>query len=375
MQKAWTPPVRLVFGAATLLGIFSTLQAYRLTALNINDKMNVDVARLLALNLAYWYVPAALTSPVFRLAHRFRIDTCGWLQALTVHALAALMFSVLHLASMMGVRALLWPGRMFRAYASWTSLQDMYLRNLDWALMTYSTIVGLSYALGYYQESQARAIGAANLEARLAQARLRTLEAELHPHFLFNTLHAISTLVHTQPDAADRMISRLSDLLRITFSRSDAACVPLHEELEFLQKYLEIEQTRFQDRLTVEYEIDPETLDAEVPRLILQPLVENAIKHGVAPRPGPGRIAIGSRTENNQLHLTVRDNGAGLSSAARAGLHDGVGLSNTRNRLECLYGRAHALNFIESGEGLSVEMCLPFHHLSAGAEETATQVA
>jgi two-component system, LytTR family, sensor kinase len=375
MEKAWTPPVRLVFAAATLLGIFSTLQAYRLTALNINDKMNVDVWRLLLLNLAYWYVPAALTSPIFRIARRFRIDSSGRVHALTVHALAALTFSVLHLASMMGVRALLWPGRIFRAYASWTSLQDMYLRNLDWALMTYSTIVGLSYALGYYQESQARAIGAANLEARLAQARLRTLEAELHPHFLFNTLHAISTLVHTQPDAADRMISRLSDLLRITFSRSGAACVPLHEELEFLQKYLEIEQTRFQDRLTVEYEIDPETLDAEVPRLILQPLVENAIKHGVAPRTGPGRIAIGSRTERNQLHLTVRDNGAGLSSTARAGLHGGVGLSNTRDRLECLYGTAQALDFFESADGLSVEMRLPFRHASAATEEAATQVA
>jgi signal transduction histidine kinase len=376
VQKTWTPPVRIVFGAATLLGIFSTLQAYRLTALNINDKMDIEVWRLLVLNLAYWYVPAALTGIIFRLAQRFRVDTTGWPRALSIHAAAAVAFSVIHLGAMIGVRALLWPGRLFPGYGSWTSfVQRIYLTNLDWALMTYSAIVGLSYALGYYRESQARAIGAANLEARLAQARLRTLEAELHPHFLFNTLHAISTLVHTQPEAADRMISRLSDLLRITFSRSEAACVPLHEELEFLQKYLEIEQTRFQDRLTVEYDIDPETLDAEVPRLILQPLVENAIKHGVAPRPGPGRIAIGSRSENQQLQLTVRDNGAGLSSTARAGLHDGVGLSNTRNRLECLYGSAHALNFIESGEGLSVEMRLPFHHLSAAAEETATQVA
>ena len=160
--------------------------------------------------------------------------------------------------------------------------------NLDWALMTYAAIVGLSYALGYYRESQARALKAAQLETSLAEARLKTLEAELHPHFLFNTLHAISSLIHTQPDSADRMISRLSDLLRITFARSGAARVPLQEELEFLQKYLEIEQTRFQDRLTVKFEIDPETLDAEVPRLILQPLVENAIKHGVAPRSGPG---------------------------------------------------------------------------------------
>ena len=119
---------------------------------------------------------------------------------------------------------------------SWPSfLQRQYLTNLDWALMTYSAIVGVSYALGYYRESQTRALKAAHLETRLVEARLKTLEAELHPHFLFNTLHAISTLVHSNPDGADKMISRLSDLLRITFGQSGAARVPLQEEIEFLQ--------------------------------------------------------------------------------------------------------------------------------------------
>ncbi|MCA1560127.1 MAG: histidine kinase [Acidobacteria bacterium] len=174
------------------------------------------------------------------------------------------------------------------------------------------------------------------------EARLRTLEAELHPHFLFNTLHAISTLVHTKPDAADRMISRLSDLLRITFDRSGAPRVSLQEELEFLQKYLEIEQTRFQDRLTVKFDIEPDTLDAEVPRLILQPLVENAIKHGVSPRSAPGLVRISARRSEGTLHLEVSDDGVGLSPGGRARLHTGVGLSNTRARLECLYRRRHA---------------------------------
>jgi signal transduction histidine kinase len=376
MQKTWTPPVRIVFGVATLLGILSTLQAYRLITLNIKDKMDIEVWRLMVLNLAYWYVPAALTGTIFRIAHRFRVDTTGWPKTLAVHASAAVTFSVIHLAGMISVRALLRPGRSFPGYGSWTSfVQGIYFTNLDWALMTYSAIVGLSFALGYYRESQARALGAANLEARLAQARLRTLEAELHPHFLFNTLHAISTLIHTQPDAADRMISRLSDLLRITFSRSDAAVVPLHEELEFLQKYLEIEQTRFQDRLTVEFDIDPDTLDAAVPRLILQPLVENAIKHGVAPRTAPGRIAIVSCLEADRLCLQVRDNGVGLSSAARAGEHHGVGLSNTRDRLECLYGVSQQLDLVESGDGLTVQIHLPFRSVAAGSDDAAIRVA
>lgn len=375
MQTAWTPPARFVFGAATLLAVFSTLQAYRLTTLNITEEMNIDVWRLLALNLAYWYVPATLTSTIFRIAHRFPLDAPGWPRTVMVHALAAVGLSILHLGAMIGMRAILWPAKMFFSYGSWTSaVQRIYLMNLDWALMTYSAIVGASYALTYYRESRARAIRAAHLETRLAQARLKTLEAELHPHFLFNTLHAISTLVHTQPDSADRMISRLSDLLRITFSRSEAACVTLHEELEFLQKYLEIEQTRFQDRLTVDYGIDPDTLDAEVPRLILQPLVENAIKHGVSPQMGPGVVSIGSRRDGDLLYLTVRDNGVGLTGGTRARLQGGVGLSNTRDRLECLYGSDQSLNFLASDPGLTVEMRLPFHRILPG-DESRTRVA
>jgi two-component system, LytTR family, sensor kinase len=379
MQKAWTPPVRLVFGAATLLGIFSTLQAYRLTTLNIKDPMNIEVWRLLVLNLAYWYVPAALTSPIFRIAHRYPIESGRWPRALGAHALGIAAFSLLHLACMIGLRVALWPATFLESYPTWPDfyrfLQRILLTNLDWALMTYSAIVGLSYALGYYRESQARALKAAQLEASLAEARLQTLESELHPHFLFNTLHAISSLIHTRPDAADRMISRLSDLLRITFARSGAARVPLQEELEFLQKYLEIEETRFQDRLSVKYEIDPDTLDAEVPRLILQPLVENAIKHGVAPRSGPGTICISARRDGGDLRLEVRDNGVGLSGGARAKLHGGVGLTNTRARLECLYGAAHTLEFSEGAPGLTVKLRFPFHRVPSGADEAAARVA
>jgi two-component system, LytTR family, sensor kinase len=379
MQKAWTPPVRLVFGAATLLGIFSTLQAYRLTTLNIKDPMNIEVWRLLVLNLAYWYVPAALTSPIFRIAHRYPIESGRWPRALGVHALGIAAFSLLHLACMIGLRVALWPATFLESYPTWPDfyrfLQRILLTNLDWALMTYSAIVGLSYALGYYRESQARALKAAQLEASLAEARLQTLESELHPHFLFNTLHAISSLIHTRPDAADRMISRLSDLLRITFARSGAARVPLQEELEFLQKYLEIEETRFQDRLSVKYDIDPDTLDAEVPRLILQPLVENAIKHGVAPRSGPGTICISASRDGGDLRLEVRDNGVGLSGGARAKLRGGVGLTNTRARLECLYGAAHALEFFEGAPGLTVKLRFPFQRVPSGSDEAAARVA
>ena len=377
MERGWAPPARWIFAAATLLGLFSTLQAYRLTSLDVTRPSPLTVYQLLALNLTYWYVPATLTPTIFRLAARFRLDSAHWLRSLAIHALSAWTFSLVHAVAMMGVRALLWPGGGKPPTVSWGLYsQRMYLTNLDWALMTYSAIVGLSYALRYYRESQDRAVRAAHLETRLVEARLRTLEAELQPHFLFNTLHAISTLVHSNPESADRMISRLSDLLRLTFDRSGAAGVSLQEELEFLQKYLEIEQTRFQDRLTVRFQIDPDTLDAEVPKMILQPLVENAIKHGVSPRPGPGLVEVSTERRGALLVLRVRDNGVGLSPVARERLTSGVGLSNTRDRLECLYGAAHRLEFSERGGGLTVEMEIPFQRASGvPAGEAASCVA
>lgn len=370
MQKVWTPPLRLVFGAATALGLFSALQAYRLSTLTIRDGMSVEAWRLLLLNLAFWYVPAAITPLIFRLSDRHKLEGGGWARAFAAHAVAVAAFSVIHVACMIGARMLLWPDAGYPATMPFTTyVQRQYLTNLDWVLMTYAAIAALAYAVGYQRESQGRAVKAAHLEARLAEARLKTLESELHPHFLFNTLHAISTLIHVQPDAADRMISRLSDLLRITFARSGAARIPLHEELEFLQKYLEIEQTRFQDRLTVSYDVNPDTLDAEVPRMILQPLVENAIKHGIAPKKAPGFIRIIAAREGDALRLEVCDDGVGLSGSARARLHGGVGLSNTRDRLECLYGTGHTLEFLEGGEGLSVRMCFPFSRAGAGIDE------
>jgi LytS/YehU family sensor histidine kinase len=153
---------------------------------------------------------------------------------------------------------------------------------------------------------------ASQLEARLAQAQLQALKMQLQPHFLFNTLHAISALVHKDVEAADRMLARLSDLLRLALESAGVQEVPLKQELEFLERYLEIEQTRFQDRLTVRMEIAPEALDALVPNLIMQPLVENAIRHGIAPRATPGKIEITAMLADGQLHFHIRDDGPGI---------------------------------------------------------------
>jgi two-component system LytT family sensor kinase len=379
MRKVWTPPWRWVFGVATALGVFSTLQAYRLTLVNLAPGEQLEsghAAKLLVLNLAYWYIPAVMIPAVVHVARRFPLDEAGRrAHAILAHITGALTFAALDFAGMMGARFLLWDNAGKWYGATWAQfLQRRLFEQLDWSLMVYALIVGASHAIAFYHESQQRKLASAQLETRLMEARLKTLEAELHPHFLFNTLHAISTLVHRDPESADRMISRLSDLLRITFDRSGEAKVSLKEEIEFLQKYLDIEQTRFQDRLTVNVRIDPDALDGEVPRMILQPIVENAIKHGITSRKGGDRIQITAGRAGDRLWMQVHDNGGGLQVRTLRALRTGVGLSNTRARLDCLYGRHYRLEFSDTHGGLAVLIEIPFQR-AVPASPAAFRVA
>ena len=182
---------------------------------------------------------------------------------------------------------------------------------------------------------------------------------QLNPHFLFNCLHSISSLMHQDVEGADRMITQLGDLLRAALANSDTQEVPLRQELDFLRRYLEIEQTRFGDRLAVIMEIAPDTLDAQVPNLILQPLVENAIRHGIEPHAKAGRVELRARRQDGSLALEVQDSGAGLRAGASA--NEGVGLSNTRARLRELYGASHQFELQDASDGgLRVRLRIPF---------------
>jgi len=376
MRKLWTPPWPWVFGVATALALFSFLQAYRLTLINMKPGMSIEAGKLLVLNLALWYVPAMLMPVVVSAARRFPFDTGQTLRAIFAHGAGALAFAAANFVALTGVRFLLWTNGGKWSGATWSQyFQRRIFEQLDWSLMVYGVIVGVSHAIAYYHESQERKLKAAQLETRLVEARLKTLEAELHPHFLFNTLHAISTLVHRDPENADRMISRLSDLLRITFDRSGEPKVTLKDEIDFLQKYLDIEQTRFQDRLTVSVKIDPEALDGEVPRMILQPIVENAIKHGIAGRNGGDHVQVTAGKEGERLWMQVRDNGGGLQVRTLKALRTGVGLSNTRARLDCLYGRHYRLEFSDRNGGLSVLIEIPFQRVSTAGAPAAFRVA
>jgi two-component sensor histidine kinase len=379
MRKAWMPPTRWIIGVIAFLAVSSTLQAWRLSALAPKPEAmdRIDLAKLFLLNSAYWTVPALCLPAIVAIARRFRFDDGHRFIAFAVHFVSAGAFALVRQMAMISVRLLLWPDAAFKMPSTpWgVYFQRQLLNDLDWCIMVYGVIVGVSHAVAYYHESQDRKLKQAHLETRLVEARLKTLEAELHPHFLFNTLHAISTLVHRDPEAADRTISRLSDLLRITFDRSGEPRISLKDEIEFLQKYLEIEQTRFQDRLTVRVEIDPEALDGEVPRLILQPLVENAIKHGIGHRSEGGFVQITAGREEDRLWMQVRDNGGGLHGGTLRALNKGVGLSNTRARLECLYGSNHQLVFTDQRGGLSVRVEIPFTRATSGGATAAFRVA
>jgi two-component system, LytTR family, sensor kinase len=184
---------------------------------------------------------------------------------------------------------------------------------------------------------------------------------QLNPHFLFNTLHAVSALIHEDPEAADRVVARLSELLRLSLDQTKPQQVPLHEELVFLDRYLEIEQTRFSDRLKVEKQVSPDVERALVPYLILQPLVENAIRHGIEPREDQGKVIISACRSNGMLQLRITDNGAGLVEQDDAGAREGIGLSNTRSRLKHLYGEDYRLELTSAaGGGLEARIDIPY---------------
>jgi signal transduction histidine kinase len=334
----------------TFIGLSFAFQFYISSA-----KADLDVSWKQAVSFALgdWYVFALLAIPVVSLARRFGFESGSRLKSAVVHGCGSVAFSLAFIV----LRA--WVGTWQGAASFLEAFRPLLVKTWHFNLVIYWVIVAVSFAFDYYRKYRERELSAAELEKQLAQARLQALQMQLNPHFLFNSLHSISALMHQDVEGADRMIARLSDLLRAALGSSDTQEVTLREEFDLLQRYLAIEQIRFGDRLKVRIEAPPELLDALVPNLILQPLVENAIRHGIELRAKPGRIELRAQRANGALVLEVSDNGPGLPSSEP--IHEGVGLSNARTRLRTLYGDAHGLELGQAPEGgLLVRLTLPF---------------
>ena len=297
------------------------------------------------------FLPCAVFTPLIAfvaLRYRFNDERGPW-RAVAAHVGCMLAFLVFG-AMMMG--ALEWSLPWEPAGAGvGAAMRTAVGRYAAIDVILYVTTAAAALALAYARESREREVRAAQLQARLAEAQLHALGAQLHPHFLFNTLHAISALVRPDPKRAERLIARLSELLREMLDNGDRAEVTLGEELAFLEKYVDIQEARFGPRLRVTFEVAPAALDARVPRLVLQPLVENAVRHGVSRRAGAGTVAVIAACDDGRLTLTVRDDGAGLPAGE---VRDGVGLSTTRARLRQLYGDAQEFTIAPAAGGGTV---------------------
>jgi two-component system, LytTR family, sensor kinase len=255
----------------------------------------------------------------------------------------------------------------------WTRFFHLAATRAQSTIPIYWAIVCVTWVVSSYQQLRERERRTLELEARLMQSNLQALKAQLQPHFLFNTLNAIASLVRRKPDAAEDMIGSLSDFLRMTLDTAQEHEVPLRREIEFLDLYLEIQQARFGERLRIQKEIDPDTLDASVPALILQPLVENSVRHGIEPRETGGTIFIRARREGTSLQFEIRDDGEGLKARQLAALREGVGLSNTKARLQELYGEAHRFQITPNAEGgLTVTVEVPWRAVTENARHSAS---
>jgi two-component sensor histidine kinase len=248
----------------------------------------------------------------------------------------------------------------------WTRFFHLAATRAQSTIPIYWAIVCVTWVVGSYQQLRERERRTLELEARLIESNLRTLKAQLQPHFLFNTLNAIASLVRRNPDAAEDMIGSLSDFLRMVLDTAQQNEVPLRREIEFLDLYVEIQQARFGERLRVQKEIEPAALDVSVPALILQPLVENSVRHGIEPRETGGTIFIRAQRQETSLQFEIRDDGEGLKAGQLTALREGIGLSNTKARLQELYGEAHRFQITPNADGgLTVAVELPWHMASA----------
>ena len=348
-RTAITP---IVFLAWTIVGFYFATQAYY----NPAFIPRLPWSQAIAINLTYYYLWGLCTPVVILAGRRFRFDGGRWPSALAAHIIASVILTSLQI-----IIAETFLASVGLAASREGSLIDRIIYsfgvNFHSSLPTYWLILFIYYAFDYYAKYRDRELRALQLQAQLSEASLQALKMQLNPHFLFNTLNSISSLMYTDVESADSMLARLSEFLRMTLDRELANEIPLEQELKFIRSYLEIEKVRFEDRLQVKIDVDDLVARASVPSLALQPLVENAIHHGIAPRPAGGAIEIRARRDDGRLHLSVADDGVGAAGQPR----ERIGLANTRARLEQLYGGDQHLTFAHTAPGgFRVDIDIPY---------------
>lgn len=315
-----------------------------------------SIALLLTWDLSDAYTWAFLTPLIYALSKRFSFDR-NFRAALLFHLpVSGLLAFAGAVATVTLIYVIPWSRNN-----SWAPLKTQVVGLFLGNVPRYCLIVAVSEAINYYNKYREREFRSAQLELQLASAQLQALKMQLEPHFLFNVLNSIAALARKDGIAAERMTLQLADLLRISLQHVELHEVPLRQELEFLDCYLCIQQTRFHDRLSTRFAIAPEVMEASVPHLVLQPLVENAIRHGISPRSTPGWVEVHAHRQEERLVLEILDNGVGLTRNGNPLPAEGVGLKNTRARLQQLYGDNYVFTCENaSGGGCRVRIVVPF---------------
>ena len=357
-------------GVATLIVITDVGQEYVGMSIH-SDRPLPALWRLVLWPSIWWYGWAVLAVGVYRLTRKNLVVRGEWKKSLVVLWLGCVAAFVLHVGIQFVAMALPAFGHL---HPTWDhALLHHAGTSIFLNVTIYWSIVGASHSFIFYTRYRQREVQAAQLESELHKATLQALRMQLQPHFLFNTLHAVSTLMYRDVASADQILARLGELLRRTIDQSAINEVTLAEEIDFVEKYLEIEQARFQERLRVQVEVEKGAEQAVVPNFFLQPLVENAVKHGVSRLSDVGVIEVRATTASSQLCVEVSDNGPGLDGATIS--HKGTGLTNTIERLTTLYGDHFSLDFTpREPSGLLVTLCIPLKNAATEASTIADRV-
>jgi two-component sensor histidine kinase len=364
-QKRTAVQVLLVFGVWTFLAAFSSSQTVVYLA---QRGQPIPWGDMLTGRFADWYTCALFTPLFFWMGGRYPIDRKSWRVMLPLTLVVTSVCVVLKYSALVPIEHAL--GLNLGA-----TIGGELTRNFANESMAFWAVIGIVHAFEFNRRYREREIAAADLRARLSEAQLEALRSQIHPHFLFNTLHGISTLMHRDVDAADTMLTRLSDLLRLTIQHRGQNEISLQDELALVGQYIEIMRVRFGDRLTVTQNVRQEAMRALVPQFILQPLLENAFDHGIARTAGPGTIEIAAVPIDGKLELSITDNGLHANASAPRLKNHGMGLANTRRRLEQLYGPAQSISLEKLPvRGTRVVVAIPLHTIQE-ISPVATSVA